>query len=272
MSSYEYKVVEAPAHGTRGKGVKGPGARFANTVELLMNRMAGEGWEYQRAETLPVEERSGLTSSQTTYRNVLVFRRRRAGDMTAYDPRLLENAAPETILLPAAPVVAPQAPAADVPASDAPRLENEPADTDAAPVGAVDASLSSVLRNRASRLFGVSKEAAASQGDVGASDMAQDTSEGKGQTDPQASAAQSPEENEYLTSLDEIFAKAEVDEVYEDDLSDAIGMDTRAQGADADQIRARAMKSLTATGGAEARAKGKSQSKSEGTSNATPAE
>lgn len=262
MSSYEYKVVEAPAHGTRGKGVKGPGARFANTVELLMNKMAGEGWEYQRAETLPVEERSGLTSSQTTYRNVLVFRRRRAGDMTAYDPRLLENAAPETILLPAAPVVAAQPPAADVPAGDAPRLENDPADTDAAPVAAVDASLSSVLRNRASRLFGVSKEAAASQGEDSVPDMAEDIVEGK------AEAAKSPEENEYLTSLDEIFAKAEVDEVYDDDLSDAIGMDTRAQGDDADQIRARAMKSLTATGGAEARAKNKSQ----GTSNATPAE
>jgi len=75
MQNYEYKVVPAPTNGTKAKGVKTVEARFANTLEVLMNKMGAEGWEYQRAETLPSEERSGLMSKSTSYRNVLVFRR-----------------------------------------------------------------------------------------------------------------------------------------------------------------------------------------------------
>ena len=40
-----------------------------------MTEAGADGWEYVRADTLPVTERVGLTSSQTVYRNVLVFRR-----------------------------------------------------------------------------------------------------------------------------------------------------------------------------------------------------
>lgn len=72
---FEYKVIPAPTNGTKAKGVKTVEGRFANTLEVLMNKMASEGWEFQRAETLPSEERSGLMSKSTTYRNVLVFRR-----------------------------------------------------------------------------------------------------------------------------------------------------------------------------------------------------
>lgn len=75
MPAFEYKVVPAPAKGTKAKGVKTPEARFANSVEITLNEMAAEGWEYLRAELLPSEERSGLTSSTTNWRNVLVFRR-----------------------------------------------------------------------------------------------------------------------------------------------------------------------------------------------------
>ena len=75
MQNYEYKVVPAPTNGTKAKGVKTVEARFANTLEVLMNKMGADGWEYQRAETLPSEERSGLMSKSTSYRNVLVFRR-----------------------------------------------------------------------------------------------------------------------------------------------------------------------------------------------------
>ena len=81
MGSYEYKVVAAPTRGTRGPGAKGAEGRFALSLEDVMNRMAAEGWEYQRAETLPSEERAGLTNVQTVYRNVLVFRRPRSGDI-----------------------------------------------------------------------------------------------------------------------------------------------------------------------------------------------
>ena len=99
MPRYEYKIVPAPAKGLKGKGVKGAEARFAFALEALMNEMAGDGWEYQRAETLPSIERSGLTGSTTEWRNVLVFRRLKEDDAAAYAPELLPPPA-------AAPVVA----------------------------------------------------------------------------------------------------------------------------------------------------------------------
>lgn len=72
---YEYKVVPAPEKGTKAKGVKAPEARFALMLQDVMNQHAAEGWEYQRAETLPSQERAGLASSATVFRNVLVFRK-----------------------------------------------------------------------------------------------------------------------------------------------------------------------------------------------------
>ncbi len=75
MMRYEYKVCPAPSKGRKGSGVKGPQARFARGLELMMNELGAEGWEYQRSDILPSEERQGLTSSQTVYRSVLVFRR-----------------------------------------------------------------------------------------------------------------------------------------------------------------------------------------------------
>ncbi|MBN9888474.1 DUF4177 domain-containing protein [Salipiger abyssi] len=83
MAIYEYKVVPAPARGEKTRGVKGAEGRFAFAIERLMNEMAAQGWEYQRAETLPSEERSGLTSSQTVWRNLLVFRRVQAESATS---------------------------------------------------------------------------------------------------------------------------------------------------------------------------------------------
>ena len=79
MTGYEYKVIPAPAKGLKAPGVKGPEARFANALEHRINQLAAEGWEYQRADILPSEERQGLTSSHTVYRSVLVFRRPLAG-------------------------------------------------------------------------------------------------------------------------------------------------------------------------------------------------
>ncbi len=75
MTRYEYKVRPAPTKGLKGAGVKGAEARFAHGLEHLMNEMGTEGWEYVRSDILPSEERQGLTSTQTVYRSVLVFRR-----------------------------------------------------------------------------------------------------------------------------------------------------------------------------------------------------
>ncbi len=75
MPRYEYKVVPAPRKGQKSRGVRSSEARFALALEQAMNEMSAEGWEYQRAETLPCEERQGLTSRTTVFHNVLVFRR-----------------------------------------------------------------------------------------------------------------------------------------------------------------------------------------------------
>jgi hypothetical protein len=89
MPRYEYKVVPAPKKGLKGKDVKGAEARFSHALEDLMNSLSSEGWEYQRAETLPSTERAGLTGTKNEWRNVLVFRRPHASDVDAFQPELL---------------------------------------------------------------------------------------------------------------------------------------------------------------------------------------
>ncbi|MFT6091185.1 DUF4177 domain-containing protein [Sulfitobacter sp.] len=89
MPRFEYKVVPAPKKGLKGKDIKGAEARFSHALEELMNSLASEGWEYQRAETLPSTERSGLTGTTKEWRNVLIFRRLHASDTDAFSPELL---------------------------------------------------------------------------------------------------------------------------------------------------------------------------------------
>ncbi|KEJ89375.1 hypothetical protein [Sulfitobacter donghicola] len=89
MIRYEYKVVPAPTKGIKGKGVRGAEAKFSFALQELMNGMSGYGWEYQRSETLPSVERSGIAGTTTEWRNVLVFRRPRSGDAAEFQPELL---------------------------------------------------------------------------------------------------------------------------------------------------------------------------------------
>jgi hypothetical protein len=77
MPAYEYRVVPAPRTATKEKGAKTTDSRFALTLTRLMNELGAEGWEYQRAETLPCDERRGLTGRVETTQHVLVFRRER---------------------------------------------------------------------------------------------------------------------------------------------------------------------------------------------------
>ncbi|WP_371169654.1 DUF4177 domain-containing protein [Aliiroseovarius sp. 2305UL8-7] len=72
---FEYEVIPAPRKGKKARGVKTSEARFAHVMAEILNEMAAEGWEYQRTDTLPSEERSGLTGRTTVYHNMLVFRR-----------------------------------------------------------------------------------------------------------------------------------------------------------------------------------------------------
>ena len=106
MSLYEYKVVPAPKKGTKAKGVKTSADRFAYALQVTMNDMGADGWEYQRTDTLPCEERSGLTGRVTTFQNMLVFRRTLAP-------------AEEAVEVVSAPVIAIAAPVAVIQENDA---------------------------------------------------------------------------------------------------------------------------------------------------------
>ncbi len=75
MPRYEFKVIPAPRRGDKVRGVKTTEERFALTRTGLLNAMGAEGWDYVRADTLPVDERSGLTGTKTSFQNMLVFRR-----------------------------------------------------------------------------------------------------------------------------------------------------------------------------------------------------
>ena len=118
MQRYEYKVIPAPGRGEKIRGLKTTGERFAHTVTQLMNEMAREGWEYLRADTLPCEERSGLTSRTTTYQSLLTFRRIPAAVAAVEMPKAL--AAPAPTPAPEAP--APHAPPVATPPVAAPGL------------------------------------------------------------------------------------------------------------------------------------------------------
>lgn len=75
MQRFEYKVVPAPTRGVKVKGLKTTEERFAHALSEAINLMARDGWEYQRTDTLPCEERVGLTGRTTRFQNMLVFRR-----------------------------------------------------------------------------------------------------------------------------------------------------------------------------------------------------
>jgi hypothetical protein len=75
MQRFEYKVIPAPKRGEKARGVKTTEDRFALALTMLMNELGAEGWQYVRADTLPCDERVGLTGTKTTYQNVLVFQR-----------------------------------------------------------------------------------------------------------------------------------------------------------------------------------------------------
>jgi hypothetical protein len=104
MQRYEYRVVPAPARAEKLRGVRSTEDRFAQTLAALINAQARDGWEFQRAETLPSEEKVGFTKRRTVYLNLLVFRR----PLTGAEP---EKAAERPLLL------------AEPPAGAAPRLQ-----------------------------------------------------------------------------------------------------------------------------------------------------
>jgi hypothetical protein len=78
MQAFEYKVIPAPRRGEKARGARTTPERFAVALTHVMNDLARDGWEYLRADTLPCDERVGLTGTATHFQNMLVFRRRLA--------------------------------------------------------------------------------------------------------------------------------------------------------------------------------------------------
>ncbi|MBU0643263.1 MAG: DUF4177 domain-containing protein [Alphaproteobacteria bacterium] len=95
MPLYEYLTVPAPRKGEKTRGAKTPEARIALAMQSVLNDKGAEGWEYIRADLLPMEERSGLTSKAITYHTVLVFRRERGATVLATESTT-EQAAVQT--------------------------------------------------------------------------------------------------------------------------------------------------------------------------------
>lgn len=122
MQRYEFKVIPAPKRGEKARGVKTTEDRFALALTAMMNQLGAEGWDYIRADTLPCEERSGLTGTKTSYQTMMVFRRA----LAVAQPEA--GAAPPTPLMavPDAPAPRPEGPrlgsAVEMPAGAAPAL------------------------------------------------------------------------------------------------------------------------------------------------------
>lgn len=100
MQRFQYKVVPAPRRGEKAKGAKTTEERFAVALTQVMNALGAEGWDYVRADTLPCDERAGLTGVKTSYQNMLVFRRPLVG---------ADAAEPDAAPMPAALRIAPLA-------------------------------------------------------------------------------------------------------------------------------------------------------------------
>lgn len=135
MQRFEYRVVPAPHRGEKARGLKTTGERFAHAMTLLLNEMAADGWEYVRADTLPCEERTGITGRSSSFQNLLTFRRLAAEAMAVSMPQDIAVAPPAVPELPA-PIIAPARVLSPFPpAGEAPRLDTDHGEGKAPKIG-----------------------------------------------------------------------------------------------------------------------------------------
>ena len=127
--THEYRVVPAPRRGERARGVRTGEGRFALALSRVVNHMAQSGWEFVRTDTLPCEERVGLTQTTIRHHAMLVFRRALPGAAPATAPSMVPVA-------PAAPV---RAAPMSAPASEAVVVAPPPANAPAHPESPVAA-------------------------------------------------------------------------------------------------------------------------------------
>ncbi len=101
MSTFEYKTICAPRKALKIKGVKGADNRYAQTLTDVINAQSVDGWEYFRAETLPVDEKSGMMGKTAEkYLSLLVFRRENIEtyEEPAFSPSITEEPADPIVL------------------------------------------------------------------------------------------------------------------------------------------------------------------------------
>ncbi len=109
MPSHEYRVVPAPRRGLKVRGLRRPEDRFAHAIEAEMNRMAAEGWEFVRSDTLPCERRQGWFSRPVTVFDTLLVFRREVPEAQADTPAMPPLMAPPPAETPPPFVAAPAA-------------------------------------------------------------------------------------------------------------------------------------------------------------------
>lgn len=81
---YEYKCIAAPEKARRRRGAKTRTDRVALAIQDILAAECKGGWEYLRADLIPVEEKSGFFSrAQDVHRAILVFRRAVGGSGAA---------------------------------------------------------------------------------------------------------------------------------------------------------------------------------------------
>lgn len=76
---YQYRMIQIPPSVMVGAG-KGKGDEAARYLEEITNREAGEGWEFQRVDTMTVLEPPGCLGGgqpKATAVYVMTFRRER---------------------------------------------------------------------------------------------------------------------------------------------------------------------------------------------------
>lgn len=101
MSTFEYKTICAPRKALKIKGIRGTDDRYAQTLTDVINAQSADGWEYYRAESLPVDEKSGMMGKTTEkYLSLLIFRRENIEtyEEPAFSPAVHTEAADPMVL------------------------------------------------------------------------------------------------------------------------------------------------------------------------------
>jgi hypothetical protein len=98
MTSYEYKTLPAPRRERRVRGQKAGADAFAAAIQAVLNDQAAAGWEFQRAESLPCDEKKGfLGRRQEVLHTLLIFRRAIPAPVQAAEVLRAEPPAPAPV-------------------------------------------------------------------------------------------------------------------------------------------------------------------------------